>query len=582
MAVVSGSFIDRNQGSIQEILGQAAYLMLRARDPVFSQLVLGNRSASFQGEVGRDLKVRKRYLPISATGVIQNGGAGASGNSPFFGLYGEATTAFGHDVNSNTDGPRSKQFLQSIASVAPDPTGGAMQQAVGLTFRLHEAHIAHMETLAMADADQLPSAIRNFTEPHLMGLAHNITQYITNQFYTSGNSMKLGTFPASGSLSSGNAASLSNIDTDNRLIRFAPTEGNTYRFYEGQEVDIWPSAFSATGVGGETATNYRVNGPDAGSSLAYNSLPTKRVRVIVHSVDHMEGIVTLACAVNTVDATTATFGVWCTTARLGGSFLTPANAYQGTTHTFSSFFGWRHFLKWGNYASTAANRRILGADAITDSADDYLDVATANWAKSYHRGSVGALTMEALARYLEGFWVGAAPHGHMLDALVGCRGLWTNMVEQDVVRYNIEIAGRPGSIGGRGQNANDGVALIFDGRSYARHTSDFLEDGLLLGLKGGNNWNFITPPGVNDASGGLGLPEPTGFNLSNPIEWLTQGSMSSLPIMRNSASSSQTAHPLPTTGRMKWLILQGQMMPEQLPGLVLEGCSTSRTLSSAT
>jgi hypothetical protein len=573
MAVVSGSFIDRNQGSIQEILGQAAYLMLRAKDPVFSQLVLGNRGASFSGEIGRDLKVRKRYLPVSATGVIQNGGLGSN---PFFGLYGDATTAMGHDVNSNTDGPRSKHFLQTLASVAPDPAGSAMQQAVGLTFRLHEAHIACMETLAQADADMLPSAIRNFTEPHLMGLAHNITQYLVNQFYTAGNSMKLGTFPAA--MSTGNAASQSNVDTDNRLIRFAPTEGNTYRFYEGMEVDIWPSAFDPASPSGN-----RVNGPDAGASSSTDVNPAKRVRVIVHSVDHMEGIVTLACASATVDGTTATFATWtgASAVNLESAYLTPANAYQGATHQFSTFFGWRHFLKWGNYASTAANRRILGADAITDSADDYLDVATANWAKSYHRSSVGALTMENLARYLEGFWVGAQPHGHMIDTLVGCRGLWTNMVEQDVVRYQIEIGGRPGGIGGRGQNANDGTALIFDGRSYSRHTSDFLEDGLLLGVRGGNNWNFVTPPGVGDASGQLGLPEPTGFSLRNPIEWLTQGAMSSMPIMRNAATTSTTAHPLPTTGRMKWYILQGQMMPEQIPGLVLEGVSTSKTLSSA-
>lgn len=552
MAATTGSFVDTMQGSLREILPEAAYVQTMIEDPIYKGLVISNAGMMPPSQIGRDLEFHKRYFG-GGTGVIRGGNM-----NDFESLYGGQLTRIRADGTSDRglssdDLVSGNLALQALTAAAPDPLEGATLDDYGISFFLYSLEGNIALALEEYETEALPAATREYTAPKILGLAKRLALFMATSFYAnSANSNALGTFPAT--------VASADILSASRMIVLRPTEMVTYRFMRGQELDIWPSTFPGSGN--------RMNQADGSSANTSNA---KRVKAFVHDVNDLENTVTIWLASASNDASTFTFGTNFTTGNLAGAYVTAANTYGGTSPAFKNLFGWRHFLKWGG--SAAADYRILGSEAVISSKFKFIDIRDHAEHASFHKSIDGQLTIRRLARILEGVSRGMRRNGDSIDCLIGCPGLWLNMSEQDDAKEDIDITGKPSSLQGRG--VNTGGRLTFDGKSYDKETSEYLEDGYCLGLKRSGNFQMAVPPSAAGVKKGGILP-----NIEKiPIEWLvpalTGGSSARFPIL----TSSGTTAGLTSFSQMPFKV-RCQLVPRtQIRGLVLDGCTTSREFS---
>lgn len=542
---VSGSTVDRLSGAIREVLPQSLYVDLLCLDPIFEDVVLGTAGLIPVGQAGRDLKYRRRFHG-SNTGVIRGDNL-----DNYSTLYGDATTSLNPTLNSNA--VASKIFLQQLSTVWPDPTNGARINEYGITFGLYAFKTNFMITLTEMALDNMPAATREFVKPLIKGWSNNILQFFVNSFYANGN--KLGTFPAT--------VASADVDGTNKRVALRPTEKSTLRFSPGMEIDVWPSTFPSSGN--------RMNQADGSSA---NTTTAKRVRCFVDNVDDVENIVYLVLDAASIDASTFTFATNFNTTSLISAYVTPAETYSSAG--FANFFGWRKFAKWGATAA-AADNVILDTDAVTSGGTvaDLIDVRVHSEHKSYHKTVSGQLTNESLARTLAGVYRGFMRNGDRVDTLIGCDGLWRNMVEQLVVMQRIETGGKPSSMSGRGSDIEG--KFIVDGRVYDNKTSMYLEDGIMLGVRKGGNWQLAVPPSATGVKHGM-ADVPNKIPVEMLLPAMTGGAMTKFPILKINGQSNA----MPTEASMMPGQVRAQLFPkDQIRMLVMDGITTSRDFSAA-
>lgn len=565
-APITNQFIDKISGSIQEILGKSMLVEVRVADPIFNDMVLGSIGLTPTGELGRDFRYRKRYHR-DAGGVIRGGNL----NDYALGMYGEVNAATpGGAVRTGIlggtgKGPNFAQ-LQTISKVWPDPTNGLAPDQFGIAFDLYSFETNLMLSLSEMAMENVPAAVRDFIAPKLRGQGKRISQFFATSFYENSNNV-LGTFPST--------VAGSDIDSTNQLVTFQPVEKTTHRFMVGMEVDVWPTGGPSTaGINGRRLNQRN----DAGAADANNADEASRVRCFVANVDDVAGKVTLWVDTTYAGSGSFTFGGaaggngFTTSANsLPSAFVTPANTYGGTTPVFAKFFGWRDFFKWGA-TSAAADNVILGSNAITGATKyDFIDIRSNADFKSFHKSISGPMTNELLAQYLESIDVAFRRTGDTIDTLIACRGLWRNMVEAETIKEKMEVNGKPSSQQGRGSIV--GESFVVDGKVYKKRTSDYLEDGYMLGVNNSANFQLAVPPDPDMVKkGGLPeLPDKLPFRFVMPA--LTGGQMTRFPILRVNAGGNA----MPTEATMMPGQVRAQIFPaRQIRGVVFDGITTSR------
>lgn len=519
---VSNSFVDRNAQVIQEIIGKSAMEIMAKTSPVFRDLIEPSISVSGGDRIGRDLRFNKRYYG-SLAGVIRGGNTSA-----YFGLYGDATEALGN-----------KMYRQKTTQAWPDPREGPNSKPFGVSGRLHSIETNLPLTLGQAQLDATPANIKEHLLPTFKGFARNVAMWFANSFYADReNQFRLGTLGAS----TGTGAYA--IDTSAKTIVFYPPDKNSYKYWQGQRVDIYKS------------TSTLVNKSDSTSS---------RARLYVSAVDDWNNKVTLVALETAEDDTAATFATWATTVNIGESaYVVYASTYDSTLG-WRGLYGWRHFLKPGT--GTNATNRILGSDAITDDAIDYIDVTQHPEFKSGLYSSIGSLNRNKLLAILDNVHNAFDRYGYSADALIAARGIWLNVFDQMLgsERINATMGGsQVGSLNSLG--LAEGFSITHDGRTYKGYTDKLLERGTLVGLKLQNNWALLTPPdpqGVTRSAPG-GMSDVGKIPLLFVMPWLTGTNSVRFPVL-NSAN-------MPTEMTMIPGYLRAQLFPEnQIPGFYLTG-----------
>jgi hypothetical protein len=549
MAAYETTFVNAVAGAIKEVLPQSMHVDLMASDPIYDNMVLGSSGLVPVGELGRDYRYRRRFH-TSTGGVIRGGNLNDYKKT----LYGENATQINRTAD-NSGGARTpgKLLSQELAGTWPDPTQGVVTDDWGVTFDLYTFEFNLMLTLAEMTADKVPATIREFTSKKIRGLSRRIALYFADSFYQDSTN-KLGTFPAT--------VAAGDIDANNHTIILRPTELTTHRFMVGQEVDIWPSTFPGSGE--------RLNQQTSGSPDSTD--PSHRARAFVIAVNDVTGYVQLWVENSPVfGGGTFTWATVFTTVTLASAYVTPANTYGGTSPKFAKFFGYNDFFK--HAATTAqADTHILGDNAITSTSLDYIDVRDHPEFYSWYKNVNGQLTISALAAYLDAVELAFSRSGDTIDELIACRGAWRNMVEQDEARLSIETQGMPSSLQGRGSNI--GSTFVVDGRVYTRRTSNYLQDGRIIGVRKSGNWQFAVPPDPDMARRG-GLPDmPDKIPVNFIIPALTGGAMQTFPILR---ADGATGNSMPTEACMMPGMVRAQMFPRnQIRGMILDGVTTTR------
>jgi hypothetical protein len=532
---VANSLFDRGGTSVRQEIGVAAKELIRAIDPTFNDMFLTNmKDVPAAGNVGRDMRMHKEYFG-SQTGVIRGGNLNS-----FESQFGAQTVGYGPKIHT-----------QSLPAAAPRAQDGANPTPYGLTTKIYSMELNLMLTLAQMEMDALPANIQEKIVPVLRGHAKLIALYSANAFFANSSSQyRLCTLPTIIS---------ANINSTNRTITFQPVERTIHRLAVGQPVDVWQNS--------TTKLNKKAGGTSASE--------TDRVVGFVSDVDPWTNTVTLSFNPNDVsaDGTAIAFTAWATTGNLSAGFITYANQYGASpTAGFSGLYGWRDWAKWGGVSDGTSDRRILGANAVTDTENDYIDVSQHGEFRSGHFKDVGTLTETLLISHLQRMHSAFDPLGHYIDRLIAAEGIWLNVFDQRTAqtRVNMSRTGEVASMNALG--VKDGIEIYCDGRMYKGHTSRFIESGTILGVRGANNWGIVVPPDAQGTTRG-GIPDmPDRIPVNFYMGTLTGTGSIRFPILTADGAVVQACQ-IPSKVRMQF-----QPM-EQIPMVVWEGVSSTYTLS---
>lgn len=536
---VADSLVDQNSTAMKEFIGEYAIEHMVVSEPMFANAIIDSTGLEDVNNVmGRDYRIKSRYFG-SLAGTIRGGNV-----KNFMSLYGDTTAAAGPNI-----------FTNSPSGTYPDPFSGANPRTYGLTSKLYsvETNLAISQT--MLDLEATQANIKEQVLPLLRGFGKLLNLWACNSIHVNpDNQYRLGSL----GLSTGTGAYT--VDTTNKAITFYPTEKCTHRFAVGQPVDLFKNT----------------------TTLANKSdTTTSRVRLFVGNVDDAEGSVTLQADPSgyAEDGSVATFGNGTTTGWAGttnlstGAFVVSANTYN---NGFAGMYTIRDWFKWYNSSGTTAQRYLLGASAVTDSAEDYIDVSQHNEFKSQHFGSVGTLNNRKLCGQVAGVIRGFVRHGHTIDSLIASDGVWLNIFDQDLARTLIMGSQMPGSIQGRGFDG--AFSFTYDGVTVTGKTSRFIESGVIYGAKTMNNWRFVAPPSGTGMSRGS-MPDKKPII---PLEFVGKAlghASDRIPyqVVEGSVVKTTEWSQMPGRIRLQFMPRQGA----QIPGVVWEGVSETRIYSAA-
>ena len=374
--------------------------------------------------------------------------------------------------------------------------------------------------------DATPAVVDSVISPILQGFAQNLSHTLCNYWYLSQNdSYRLGTV---GTLATGHTTltgtgGATDTPANIKSIRINTTEGAYDRFFTGQRVDIYNG-----GV--------RLN--DDGSG-AYRP-------AYVASVDDLKGEVVIVIPENGLTADIAS-----------GHIIYYANSGEtrGSTSAaaFTGIAGVNSWLK-----STGS---LLGDEAHGTNA---IDVDEHPEFKSFFKSGVGVLTEHKLRQYLRRFHAAKSKLGQTIDSLVASDGVWLSYEAQKIGQYQIDRTGNLSNLNSQG--SAEGFAFTFEGRTYKGHTSQYVEDGSVYGVKtSGQNWKRYVPP---DYAGLQSMGEADAhvpFRFVVPA--LTGGSSVKFPYLLNNGNKMTEAVQMPGMLRM-------QLIPDQPAGMKLTGVTT--------
>lgn len=547
----AGSIFDRQSNRIQEVLNKSLKVFLAGLDPVWRDNVVTSQGIGNSGDMGRDLKITKLFMG-SLTGVIESGRSFGDQD-----LYGSGTSSLGPLMH-----------LQSTSQAYPSPLEGPNATAYRLAIPMRSLVTNLMITLGEKQADATPALIDQVIAPKLTAFARNMAHTLCNYWYLSQNdSYRLcglsGTYVRSVAASTGPTGTSTSTYYQ---IKFNPSNQATHRFARGQRVDIVYS------------TGLRAN--DSQGTLA-NQKRSTRLQLVVENIDPLTNEVVL---VTTSDPTGffasggsaiggTTTSTYAAVVSLDSGFIVYANAtIDGSdvgSNTFVGIAGINSWLKNGFETATNATK-LLGAEADSS---DFIDVSERPEFKSFKYNVNGVLTEYNLKRYLQRVHSAFEPLGHTIDTLVASEGVWSAYESQKIGQYRIDRTNRVASITNEGQA--DGFSFSFEGKTYKGHTSRFVEQGTLYGIKlGGKNWKKYVPPSP------AGMSKMSQADAYVPFEFvagaITGTSTNQLPVYLTTSTSEGSNANLVTQASQMPGRIRMQLVPDQVNGMKLTGITEDR------
>jgi len=511
-----GTLFDKDNTRIEEILSKQIDTILPTLDPIWRDTVVSSQGVGNVSEFSKDFQVNKLYR-TGMTGVIEQGGPVDD-----FMLYGEA-----FDGTGPASSLGNRLLKQNAPGKSfPDPMDGAKPKTFRLTVPMRAMYTNLSLTLGELQMDATPAVIGDVVSPILQGFAQNLSHTLCNYWYVSQNdSYKLGTI----------SGTPTNSGSGPYYSKVSITEGTYDRFFTGQRIDIYDED------------------EDSGNGLRSNSnAGAGRYSVWVDSVDDLKGEITLVSTDN-VFAGTATGSV----AIAAGDALVYANSGENAAGTGSaSFTGIAGINSW-----LKSTGNLLGDEAINGAS---ISVTDHPEFKSFFKGSVGVLTEHKLRQYLRRFHAAKSKLGQTIDALTASDGVWLAYEAQKIGQYQIDRTNNLSSLNNEG--SAEGFAMTFEGRTYKGHSSQYIEDGTVYGLKtSGSNWKRYVPP---DYAGLQSMGEADAhvpFRFVVPA--LTGGSSVKFPYLLNNGNQMTEAVQMPGMLRM-------QLIPDQAAGMKLTGVTT--------
>lgn len=472
MAAPTGSLWDLQSERIEEIINKSIDVYLPANDPVWRDMVASSMGVVPADQIGRDFKVL-RVMMGGYCGVLEQGGPRQD-----FPLYGDA---------GNTKlGP--KIHLQGVVNAWPNALGSPNPSPyrVGIPMRSMLSNLPVM--LSELQAESMDALIGDITSHKLAGFGKKIASQLCNYFWLSQNDFYAITGLGDVSETATFEESVAGSGTFNVLsVNLSSINVPINRLFWGDIVQIYDSTGATLRTTATGQSNFYVVG-----------------------TDELTGTIKLMAADGSALSTDATYANRTLSALADNDILVYANS-KGDANTpyagaaggyFTGIAGVNSWLKPGDTsgATFTSNNTLLGAEADTA---NRINVNVHHEHKSLVYSLGGSpLTEHALRRIMRLWHRAKGRWGMTIDTLVASDGVWLEYERQKIGREWLDRTGRRANINNEG--SNEGFTFEFDGRTYKGHTSFWVEDGTVYGLKlGGGNWKRITPPDPRQLAGGV-------------------------------------------------------------------------------
>lgn len=412
-------------------------------------------------------------------------------------------------------------YQQKVDKTWPDPFDNVKSKL----FRMAVPMRAMLSNLQMSlgelQAEATPAFIGDVVAPYLKGFAQNLAHTLCLYWYVSQNdNYKIGTISEK--------SAVSGTGDGPFTLSFKPTEQTCDRFYRGQRIDIYT----------------------ADGATRRNEATGVRKSVYVSQIDELNNLVTL------VSPDWNFAGVIDTDAVL---FPNSKKANPGAGNpAFTGIAGVNSWMKFSG--------KLLGNEA---DGGDFIDVDEHPEFKSFLKSNVGVLTEHKLRQYLRRFHAAKGKYGQTIDALIASDGVWLAYEAQKIGQYQLDRTGRLSSLTSEG--SQEGFSFTFEGKTYKGHTSTYIENGTVYGIKkGGSNWKRYVPP---DPKGVTRFQQADSFiPFSFVMPALTGGSSPKWPVTFSSGNNTAMI----TEAVQMPGMLRMQLVPDQPTGMKLTGVSEDR------
>jgi len=551
MTATANSLFSTHTDRIEEVLNKNIEMFLPSLDPVWEETVVTNQGVIPVDNIGRDMLYIKTYMG-SLAGVIEPDGSVRKD----FALYGD-----NQDSILGTANAGARVHFSGIDNVWPDATKGPNATPYQLAVPMRAMMTNLMMTLGEMQAEATPAFIGEVIGPKMEGFAKNVAHTLCNSWYTSQNKQhRLVQYTGSTVTFDVSAKESETID----IINDTTEGGGVDRFAVGMLVDIYDSlADSGTG-----------------QPARLNEKSGVRVRLVVTAVDELAGKVTLTTNSVSDDGTAA------------DDYNLTANDFICISHedrrpsggadaeaqrkSFKGIAGIRSWLRTGVTAIDGSNTEdsdLLVGEAVTigSGSRGKINVNQYPEFKSLGISSVGQLTEHKLRKFLRRFHAAKNKYGQYIDCLVASDGVWLSYEATRIGREQIDRTRALSSVN-QGQGSDEGFQFTMDGRTYKGYTSQFIENGVMYGIrKGGQNFKKIVPPSYNGLQND---PRQQSFVPFQFIAGALTGGGNSLPITKSVSNISRVTEGIQMPG-----MLRMQLVPDQPAGMILEGISTDRTFA---
>ena len=178
---------------------------------------------------------------------------------------------------------------------------------------------------------------------------------------------------------------------------------------------------------------------------------------------------------------------------------------------YSGIAGINSWLKGGDGNGSTVNNAntLLGTESITGAA---INVNDHPEFKSFFKSGVGSLTEGKLRKYIRRFHAAKGKYGMSMDCLIASDGVWLDYEAQKVGQYIVDRTNGLSSLNSKG--SEDGFNFYFEGRNYKGYTSNYVDAGVVYGIKkAGNNWKRYVAPDYSDLTSMGEAPSHVPFHL---------------------------------------------------------------------
>jgi hypothetical protein len=548
MSATVGSFLNTQQGVINEIISKSIEFGLPAMSPFWKRVMGGNQTLVERDKMGRDYMIIKTFRQGMA-GVLEDGGPRLD------------SAIFGDPLNTNLG---DKTFLQGQGFGAnaqgwPDALDGPNPLPYRMKVHMRSMLSNLAWTLSELDAQALPAMVNEIVTPKLIGHATLIDHRMCTQLFLNQNTnYRICACTSVTDLTSGTTTELS----------FAPDNLSIDRFAIGQRLQFWVKGAAHT-----TANLKTHDGNLAATVLDRDSM------YMVTKIDELKNLVTVKHISGTAfyANATSTGAVFDTTGSdssttLEVSFFGSANV-SGTPNAGSGsttgIAGLRSWLKVGDTSgSTQTNdNTLLGLEA---DGTDKINVNTHPEFKSMEVDMAnGVLTEHTLRKILRAYKIRRMKYGHKIDTLLASDGVWLAYEATKIGREWKDRTDRLSSL--QDEGSEEGFKFTFDGKTYHGETDSYMDANTVLGIKTeGGNWKRYTRP---SGHGKKWDKAPSGLPFELVASSMTGLPSNQLPILRMASNNAQAQ--LTEYVQMPGRVVM-QVVPEQASGLVIKNVAEDR------